>query len=210
MPVFPVNVDRAWLYLFAGVIITRAGREKMMDNKEIFAEVAGLYKIVPLKVLRRTPGVYFDLVPKVTLPHIDGLDRVLHEGGALSPGPVGEVARPWYMHLHQDDNLIVLHGSRYVDIYTPAHGQIESFVVTPHLVKHGNEILFDGPAMLVWPCHVFHRIRSADNGSASLNFAVRYEGFDLRTNFNIYDLNTTTGEYRLIREGYLDQITGDA
>lgn len=180
-----------------------------MQNTIVFRESNGLYKIIPLKVLRRTPGVFFDLVPKDALPRIDGIDRVLHEGGALSPGSVGDVPRPWYMHPAQDDNLIVLHGARYVDIYTPAHGHVESFMVTPHLVKHGDEIVFDAPAMLVWPCGVFHRIRSADTGSASLNFAVRYEGFDLRTNFDVYDLNPATGEYRVIREGYLDQILGD-
>ncbi len=180
-----------------------------MNKGEIFQELDGLYKIVPLKPLRRTPGVFFDIVPQITMPHIDGLDRVLHDGGSLSPGPVGEVARPWYMHPHQEDNLIVLHGTRYVDIYTKEHGRVESFVVTPYLVQHGEEVVFDGPAMLVWPRNVFHRIRSADTGSASLNFAVRYEGFDLRTNFNIYDLDPSTGEYRLLREGYLDQLMGD-
>jgi hypothetical protein len=63
--------------------------------------------------------------------------------------------------------------------------------------------------MLVWPRGVFHRIRSDEkSGSASLNFAVRYEGFDIRTNFNIYDLNPADGEYWMIRAGYLDQPTG--
>ena len=59
--------------------------------------------------------------------------------------------------------------------------------------------------MLVWPCNVFHRIRTDSQGSASMNLAVHHEGFDIRTNFNVYDLDTTTGEYRVIREGHLDQ-----
>jgi hypothetical protein len=64
------------------------------------------------------------------------------------------------MHPHQEDNLLVLHGTRYVEIYTPAHGRVESFVVTPHRVEHDGRLLYDGPA---------------------------------------------TGEYRVIREGHLDQ-----
>jgi len=60
--------------------------------------------------------------------------------------------------------------------------------------------------MLVWPCGVFHRIVSCpEQGSASVNFAVRYEGFNIRTNFNIYDLDTESGKYKVIREGHLDQ-----
>ena len=112
------------------------------------------------QVLRKTPGVSFDLVPTEVLPHIDGIDRVLHDGGAVSPGAVGDVSRPWYMHPHQDDNLIVLHGTRFVDIYTKAHGRVESFDVAPHQIRHGGKVVYDGAAMLVWPRSVFHRIRS--------------------------------------------------
>ena len=68
------------------------------------------------------------------------------------------------------------------------------------------EGIYDGAAMLVWPRGVFHRIRSdQQTGSASLNFRRRYEGFDIDTNFNIYDLDPSTGEYRTLRAGYLDQ-----
>jgi hypothetical protein len=178
-----------------------------MNHEElVFQQVAGLYRIVPLRVLRKTPGVSFDLVPTEALPRIDGLDRVLHDGGAVSPGAVVNVLRPWYMHPHQDDNLVVLHGTRFVDIYTKAHGQIESFDVEPHQIRHGGKVIYDGAAMLVWPRGVFHRIRSDEKlGSASLNFAVRYEGFDIRSNFNVYDLDPRTGEYQMIRAGYLDQ-----
>ncbi len=178
----------------------------MKPEELVFRQVEGLYRIIPLRVLRKTPGVSFDLVPTAVLPHIDGIDRVLHDGGAVSPGAVGDVARPWYMHPHQDDNLIVLYGTRFVDIYTKAHGQIESFDIAPHQIRQGEKLIYDGAAMLVWPRGVFHRIRSDERtGSASLNFAVRYDGFDIDTNFNVYDLDPATGEYRVLRAGYLDQ-----
>ena len=181
----------------------------MSEHDIIFEEVVGLYRIIPLKVLRRTPRVSFDVVPPKAFPPADAINRVLHEGGAISPGPVGDVARPWYMHPYQDDNLIVLHGTRDVDIYTPVHGKVESFVVTPHTVEKNGRVVYDGPAILVWPRYVFHRIKSCEKeGSASLNFAVHYEGFDISTNFSVYDLNTETGEYRVVREGHLDQPGG--
>lgn len=178
----------------------------MSQDDLVFDEVSGLYRIIRLRVLRRTPGVCFDVVPRGALPRIDAIDRVLHDRGAVSPGPVGDVERPWYMHPHQDDNLIVLHGIRYVDIYTTAHGKVESFTVTPHEIRRGDEVVFDGPAMLVWPRGVFHRVLSCEKqGSASLNFAVHYDGFDIRTNFSVYELRPETGQYRVIREGHLDQ-----
>ena len=174
-----------------------------------YEEVPGLYKIIPLQVLRRTAGVDFDTIPHNLLPRIDACDRVLHAPGAFSPGPVGGVRRPWYMHPCQDDNLVVLHGTRYVDIFTPAHGKIECFALTPNSVTRGDGTVYDGPAMLVWPKGVFHRVKSCEGeGSASLNLAVHYQGVDLKTNFNIYDLDPETGRYHVIREGHLDQPGG--
>lgn len=176
-----------------------------MSDVTVFQEVAGFYRIIPLQPLRRTPGVLFDNVPMDMLPRIDAIDRVLHQGSAVSPGPIGEVERPWYMHPHQDDNLIVLFGRREVDIYHPEHGTL-SFTVTPDkiLAADGTEV-FSQPAMLVWPRYVFHRIVSGPEGSASLNFAAHYPGLDMRTNFNIYELDQESGHCRMIREGFRDQ-----
>lgn len=176
-----------------------------MTKKMIIDEVPGLYRIIALPILRKTPKVTFDCVPMALLPRIDAIDRVIHEGNAVSPGSVGDVERPWYMHPCQDDNLIVLTGTRQVEIYSQAHGQIEAFTVSPHEIRKNGEVIFQGGAMLVWPCRVFHRIRSAETGSASLNFAVHHPGFDLRTNFNIYDLDPLSGKSWVIREGHLDQ-----
>ncbi len=174
----------------------------------VVAEVPRFWRVIKLKPFRRTEGVSFDLVPLEFLPRIDGIDRVIHQHGALSPGSVGEVGRPWYLHPHQEDNLIVLQGRRTVDIYTLEHRRMETFVVEPDRVLMNGKPLYEGPAMLVWPCNVFHRIASGEAGSASLNFAVRHPGFDIDTNFSIYDLDTETGAYRVIREGRLDQFPG--
>lgn len=177
-----------------------------MPATKISQEIPRLYKIIPLKELRRTPGVNFDYLSNKDLPKIDGIDRVIHTTGAVSPGPVGDVARPWYMHHHQADNLMVLHGKRYVEIYTKEHGKIVKVEVTPDRILIDGELAYDGPAMLVWPVNVFHRIRSCPEvGSASINFAVRSPEFSIKTNFHIYDLNPETGEFRVIREGHLDQ-----
>lgn len=170
------------------------------------AEIQDLFRIIPLQKLRRTPGVFFDALPMEFLPSIEAIDRVIHQKGAVSPGPVGDVELPWYMHPCQDDNLIVLHGTRYVWISSRKHHKVERFTVQPDQIYHNDELVCDQPAMLVWPHGVFHRIKSCDvTGSCSLNLAVHYTGFSLENNFNIYDLDPATGTYTLIREGYLDQ-----
>lgn len=173
---------------------------------KIISEQPGLYKIIELKEFRKTPGVTFDLFPLEAIPHIDSIDRVIHKHNAISPGPVGDVAKPWYMHTSQADNLIVLYGQRDVEIFTPDHGKVEHFTVTPDKIYHNGELIFQGGAVLVWPEGVFHRIVSGEGGSASINLAVHHEDFDIKTNFSIYDLNIETGEYWVIREGQKDQF----
>jgi hypothetical protein len=173
-----------------------------MREKE---SVPGLYSVIPLQEFRRTPGVAFDILPGRLVPKVDAIDRVLHEKGAVSPGPVGDVARPWYRHGHQDDNLLVLAGVRYVDIYTKEHGRVESFEVRSDRILRDGSPWYDGPAMLVWPRGVFHRIRSGDQGSASVNLATHYEGWSVRNNFDVFELDPETGEARVIREGWRDQ-----
>jgi hypothetical protein len=177
-----------------------------MENGRIVKEIQGLYRIMAMNVLRRTPGVCFDTVPLDLIHRIDAVDRVIHDKGARSPGPVDQVTAPWYTHPQQDDNLVVLHGTRQVELYTRNYGKIEVFSLEANRIEQGGKVLFEGPVMLGWPRRVFHRIKSDEQiGSASVNFAVHYEGFDIRTNFNIYDLNVETGSARIIRQGHLDQ-----
>ena len=181
-------------------------RGRKMNDLNVIDEVEGLYKIISLKVFRKTQGVIFDMVPKWIVENTKAIDRVIHEKSAQSPGSVEEVERPWYMHPHQADNLIVLSGERHVDLYNVKHGQIEKFDVTKDYVKKNGELITEDGGMLIWPTYVFHRIVSGENGSASINFAIHYEGFDITTNFSIYDLNIDTGEYHVIREGFKDQF----
>lgn len=173
---------------------------------KIVDEIPELYKVLQIEDFRKTPGVTFNILPQEIISRADSLDRVIHEKSAVSPGPIGEVTKPWYMHLFQDDNLAVLSGVREVDIYTPDHGKIEHFTVTPNKVYHNGKLIASGGAMLVWPRGVFHRIVSGENGSASINLAVHYDGWDVRNNFNIYDVDLKTGKFVVIREGFEDQL----
>lgn len=164
-----------------------------------------MYRLIPLRQLRRTAGVLFDEIVPSDIPPIQGIDRVIHKANGISPGPCEGVKRPWYMHPGQDDNLLVLQGERFIDIYCPIQKKLSSFIVTPDKVYKNDKLYCNQPAMVVWPAGIFHRIISGSEGSISINFATRTSKFDLADNFNIYDLDTNTGEYKVIRNGALDQ-----
>jgi len=155
-------------------------------------------------MLRHTNKVDFFIVPEI-VKKLSSIDQVRHQPGAFSPSmPDNDQDRPWYMHTDQEDNLLVFHGTRQVDLFTKKHGKIETFEATPDGLKHGDKIIYDKPCIFGWPTHVFHRVSSPE-GSISTNFALRSDGFDLRTNFNIYDVNIENGDFRVVRDGYLDQ-----
>ena len=168
-----------------------------------------MYRLIPLRTLRNTTKVKFHEIVPSDIPKIHGIDRVIHEPYALSPGSVDDCAnpvqRPWYMHPAQDDNLLVLQGERFVDVYCATQKLLASFIVTPDKIYKNNKLYHDSPAMVVWPAGIFHRIVSGKDGSVSVNFSTRRQGFDLQDNFNVYDLDTTTGNSRLIRDGKDDQ-----
>ena len=168
-----------------------------------------MYRLIPMRILRRTTGVKFDEMVPSDIPTINGIDRVIHAPNSISPGPVEDctppVKRPWYMHPGQDDNLMVVQGTRYVDIYDPTKKQKASFVVTPDKIYKNNKLYYDGPAMILWPAGIYHRIISGDEGSISINFSTRTDNFDLKTNFNVYDLCVMTGKSTLLKDGEEDQ-----
>jgi hypothetical protein len=177
-----------------------------MSNEAIVEQVEGVYTVLHLFRLRETPGVTFDILPQKLVPRVDAVDRVVHQGGALSPCSVGDVERPWYMHPAQDDHLMVLAGKRYVDLYLPALGRVVSFEVEPDRILQEGVLICDAACLLAWNRGVFHRIRSdAAMGSRSVNLATHYPGFDIDTNFSIYDLDTATGEFHVLRRGAEDQ-----
>ena len=168
-----------------------------------------MYRLIPLRMLRRTQGVKFDEMVPSDIPQIDGIDRVIHGPNSVSPGPTEDAEtpckRPWYMHKGQDDNLMVLQGTRYIDIHCPTRRESASFIVTPDKVYKNDKLYYDGAAMIVWPAGIFHRIISGEEGSISINFATRTAEFDLEDNFNIYSLDQRTGVFRVIKDGSEDQ-----
>jgi len=172
----------------------------------VIEEVKGFYSISPLKLFRKTEGVVFDLVPGSIVEKACSVDRVIHKNNAVSPGSVGGVARPWYMHYHQKDNLVVLHGHRSVELYSRELGKKITFKIYPDKIYRDGELVFDEGVILSWDTKIFHRIVSGEEGSASLNFAIRDEGFDVKTNFNIYRLDEDSRDFLTVREGFKDQF----
>ena len=174
------------------------------ENKFIVSKVEGLFHVIPFTLLRQTPSVDFHSIPFID--RANGMESVVHQQGALSPGKIDDVQHPWYMHQNQEDNLFTITGKRIVELYHPDYGKIEKFEVSRNEIKRNGEVILNEPGILGWPVGVFHRNSSPEKGgSSSLNMALRFEHFNIDYEFNIYDVDISTGISTVIREGHLDQ-----
>lgn len=163
-----------------------------------------LFHIIPFSLLRHTENVDFHSIPY--LDQINSMDRVIHWKNAVSPWRVWDVSEGWYMHPSQEDNLITTAWTRIVELYHPEFSdwKIEKFELSENYIKHNWKIVCDGPWILGWPTWVYHRNNSPE-GSASLNLWIRFEWFDVDTEFNIYDINEKSWEIKMIRKWSKDQ-----
>jgi hypothetical protein len=178
--------------------------KKTIHNKcdQISEMVEWLFHVIPFKQLRHTENVDFEVMS--FFEEFNWVDIVKHESWARSPWAINWEWDYWYMHPHQEDNLITLNGNRHVELYTKEHWKIEHFEISYEWIKRNWKTILDWPWILGWPVNVFHRNYSPE-WSISMNFAVRSDDFDIDTEFNIYDLNSETWEYSVAREGKLDQ-----
>lgn len=163
-----------------------------------------LFHVIPFELLRHTENVDFHSIPY--LDQINSMERVVHSSWAISPWKVWNINEWWYMHSHQEDNLIIMSWNRIVELYHPKFSKwkIERFELDENYIKHNWKIICEWPWILGWPSWVYHRNNSPE-WSSSLNLWIRFNWFNISTEFNIYDIDLETNNIKMIRKGSLDQ-----
>ena len=155
-----------------------------------------MFEMIPYERFRDTPAVrFFD----VTIGSSNARDLVVHSGPAISP-PNHSESGDWqfYLHPHQEDNLLAASGGR--TFYLVNFAWDQPF----HIVR-----LAAGGDILRIPPGTFHRSISDLDGSVVLNQAVREQGASLTREFRVYNsdripalrLVTTKGSMRPVLHG---------
>ena len=133
-----------------------------------------MFELLSYERFRDTPAVrFFD----VTVDTSNARDLVIHSGPAISP-PDDPDSGAWqfYLHPHQEDNLLAASGGR--TFYLVNLAWTKPF----HIVR-----LQSGGDILRIPPGTFHRSVSDPDGSVVLNQAVREEGVSLLQEFRVYN-----------------------
>ena len=133
-----------------------------------------MFELIPYERFRDTPAVrFFD----VTIGSSNARDLVIHSGPAISP-PNDLKTADWqfYLHPHQEDNLLAASGGRTFYLVNLSWNQ------PFHIVR-----LAAGGDILRIPPGTFHRSISDLDGSVVLNQAVRDQGASLAREFRVYN-----------------------
>ena len=155
-----------------------------------------MFELIPYERFRDTPAVrFFD----VTIDSSNARDLVIHSGPAISP-PNDTKTGDWqfYLHPHQEDNLLAASGGRTFYLVNLAWGK------PFHIVR-----LAAGGDIIRIPPRTFHRSISDLDESVVLNQAVRGQGASLTREFRVYNsgripalrLVTTKGAIRPVMHG---------
>lgn len=132
-----------------------------------------MFELISYERFRDTPKVrFFD----VTIPKSNARDLVYHEGPAVSPNNTTDNFWQFYLHPHQEDNLLALSGGRTFYL-------VNFRWETPfHIVR-----LEAGKEILRIPPGTFHRSISDAEGSVVLNQAVRSAFTTIQKEFRVYN-----------------------
>ncbi|MEB3294969.1 MAG: redox protein [Synechococcales bacterium] len=132
-----------------------------------------MFDLVSYTKFRDTPSVsFFD----ITIADSNARDLVIHEGPAVSPNNTEDGHWQFYMHPHQEDNLLALSGGR--TFYLVNFSWDYPF----HMVR-----LQSKGDILRIPPGTFHRSVSDPQGSIVLNQAVRSQAATVESEFRVYN-----------------------
>ena len=135
---------------------------------------APMFELIPYQRFRDTPAVrFFD----VTIADSNARELVVHSGPAISPPDHSETgAWQFYLHPHQEDNLLAVQGGR--TFYLVNFRWNYPF----HIVR-----LEAGGDILRIPPGTFHRSISDEEGSVVMNQAVREPEASVAREFRVYN-----------------------
>lgn len=144
-----------------------------------------MFELLSYNKFRDTPSVrFFD----ITIPDSNVRDLVAHQGAAISPPNSNEGDWEFYLHPHQEDNLLAVSGGR--TFYLVNFSWRNPF----HIVRLESE-----REMLRIPRGTFHRSVSDPNGSIVINQAVRDNGAVTAREFRVYNSGKIPRLFKLLK-----------
>ena len=140
-----------------------------------------MFTLIPLKNVQRASSFRIDNLIVQNGMNITGLFREIH--GAHSKSSIGSEnitkkmfkiqykknEEVWYQNRFEKNNLMVLNGSRKLDLYCPRTYKKENIIINEDNIYRNGKLYYGSPAIISWSGDLFHKTESGENGSFSLN-----------------------------------------
>lgn len=140
-----------------------------------------MFTLIPLKNVQRAPSFRIDNLIVQNGMNITGIFREIH--GPQSKSSIGSEnitkkmfktlynknEEVWYQNRFEKNNLMVLNGSRNVDLYCPRSYKKENLIINEDNIYRNGKLYYGSPAIISWSGDLFHKTESSENGSFSLN-----------------------------------------
>ena len=140
-----------------------------------------MFKLIPLKNVQRASSFRIDNLIVQNGMNITGIFREIH--GPKTKSSIGSEnitkkmfniqhnknEEAWYQNRFEKNNLMVLNGSRNVDLYCPRTDKKENLIINEDNIYRNGKLYYGCPAIISWSGDLFHKTESSENGSFSLN-----------------------------------------
>lgn len=140
-----------------------------------------MFTLIPLKNIKRCSSFKIDNLVVENGSNITGIFREIH--GPKTKSSIGSENKIkkmfkikyncqeeiWYQNRFEKNNLMVLNGSRYLDLYCQRTYKKENLIIHEDNIYRNGKLYYGSPAIISWSGDLFHKTESGENGSFSLN-----------------------------------------
>ena len=133
-----------------------------------------MFKLIPLSQVLRSSSFRIDNALIEQGIQISGIYREIH--GANVSSHIGtdsylkKLDDNWYSNCYERNNLLVLNGSRTVNLFCKYTNQEMTFTITPDNIYKNNKLYYGSPGIISWYGDIYHKTKSGNEGSISINF----------------------------------------
>ena len=158
-----------------------------------------MFRLLPLGSLKRLTNYKVDNVLQQDIPKITGMYRETHGPNVMTPIGTEDVFREfhdmngvdnvagskcWYANDFERNNLMVLNGSRTIELYCYNRNRREVLTVNEDNIYRNGKLYYGSPAIISWNGSIYHRTISGFKGCVSINFT--------QNSYNISEIKNPT------------------
>lgn len=159
-----------------------------------------MFRLIPLRSVTRNSNIKVDTLTK-HIPNNSGIHREILSPNTISPVGSENITKDfndtfilgksvrWYANDYEKNNLLVLSGSRELELYCDVKKKKETLVINEDNIYRNGKLYYGSPAMISWYGCIYHRTTSGKDGCLSINIT--------EESYSIQEIKVPHSQYKL-------------